>query len=418
MHNTAPEKTIDLNFAKRFTLIFLSITITVLIGISSLTWYMDPLDLFGHGLAGDIPKPAKQHTERIWKPYAILRKKPQTVVLGSSRANHAINPQNPLLCNPDTQCFNLAVSGGNVYEMYRFLQHAILSGPVKKVIFGLDFGSFRNARPDSGFVNQILLTTQHNAINILSINFYRIKFSISIDSLLASINMFFEKNLKQYNFDNGKRTDEMYLDNIRKSGGIAQEIKAWGNQAINGATKKIMTDQYIKSLSYFNKVIDLCKTNDIEIYYYISPTHAMDMELLWQGGQWDQFEKWKKDITQIIDHYHNTGFNVILYDFSGYNSITIKQISTSKFNEFYWEPSHYKELVGDFILAKIFDGNPINRLIIPADFGVALNSANIDTHLAAIREAGERYRESHPQVVAEIRQIIQTAKPDQFVVNK
>jgi len=74
----------------------------------------------------------------------------------------------------------------------------------------------------------------------------------------------------------------------------------------------------------------------------------------------------------------------------------------------YWECSHYRKELGDLILDRIFDHRAEGRTV-PEDFGVLLTPANIEAHLARIREEQARYRTSHPEDVAEIEAIAQTA---------
>jgi hypothetical protein len=56
---------------------------------------------------------------------------------------------------------------------------------------------------------------------------------------------------------------------------------------------------------------------------------------------------------------------------------------------------------GDLVLDRLFDFKTPDRTV-PDDFGVLLTSQTIEPHLAKIRVERERYRQNHPQDIAEI----------------
>ena len=69
--------------------------------------------------------------------------------------------------------------------------------------------------------------------------------------------------------------------------------------------------------------------------------------------------------------------------------------------QWYWESSHFKKELGDLVLDRIFAYHEPGR-IVPEDFGVQITTANIEAHLAWIREQQKRYHETHPQEVSEV----------------
>ena len=135
----------------------------------------------------------------------------------------------------------------------------------------------------------------------------------------------------------------------------------------------------------FQEILNLCKKNNINLYLYISPAHAnLDGEGIIASGNLHRFETWKKKITYIAND-----FNITLWDFSGYNSVTTEKIKTPM--QYYWDSSHFTEKVGDLILAKVLKTTAIT----PYDFGVALTPKNIDSHIINTRLQRETYYQSH-----------------------
>ena len=71
--------------------------------------------------------------------------------------------------------------------------------------------------------------------------------------------------------------------------------------------------------------------------------------------------------------------------------------------EMHWyrDSSHYKKELGDLMLDRIFNYHGSNR-VVSDDFGVLLNSENIDSHLQKIRSDRQHYHDTHPEDIAEI----------------
>jgi hypothetical protein len=79
--------------------------------------------------------------------------------------------------------------------------------------------------------------------------------------------------------------------------------------------------------------------------------------------------------------------------------------------KFYWDSSHFKDIVGDFVLDRLFNSSR-PRKEIPADFGVPLTPATIEPALARLRADRLAYRRSHPEDVAWIQSLVDGEAPE------
>jgi len=105
-----------------------------------------------------------------------------------------------------------------------------------------------------------------------------------------------------------------------------------------------------------------------------------------------------------------------LYDFEGYSSVTSEHIPPDGGRSemrYYWDSSHFKENVGDWILDRLFgterEGDPV-----PDDFGVRLMPATIDAALDKIRTDQSVYQRDQPDEVRFITSLIQQIKLEQL----
>ena len=93
----------------------------------------------------------------------------------------------------------------------------------------------------------------------------------------------------------------------------------------------------------------------------------------------------------------NNFMKFLIWDFSGYSKFTTESVSRLP-NEksqlkWFWESSHFKKNVGDKILTKVLNKEQNSDYAL-SDFGIKINSENIDAHLDQIRVSGFAWKAS------------------------
>jgi hypothetical protein len=77
---------------------------------------------------------------------------------------------------------------------------------------------------------------------------------------------------------------------------------------------------------------------------------------------------------------------------------------------FYWDSSHFKDIVGDLVLDRVF-GASDSRRTVPPDFGVRLNADTIDAALAHLRADQLAYRRTNPEDAMWIQSLVEGGAP-------
>jgi len=145
-------------------------------------------------------------------------------------------------------------------------------------------------------------------------------------------------------------------------------------------------------------IFNICKKNNINLKLYISPAHAnLDGEGILAAGLYRDFENWKRRLVSMTKEY-----NLLLYDFSGYNRITTEQVKTPMQN--YWDSSHFTEKIGNMILDTI-----VNDLNTSQSFGVLINPENIELHLKNNRENMAKYHKNNVSSLIELHEMYKKA---------
>lgn len=382
--------------SRQFNLIFLMVALSPVLSLGLFNFAVDPYGVLN---SPSIPKfnkskPEMITHERMFKAIEITRLKPQVILLGSSRTQWGLDPNNAVLSKTNLKAYNLGFSGANMYEVMRYFQHVLTNQPeLKTVVIGLDFFMFReNNPPQADFLESRLdkkNITQQEFVNIL---FSFDAFSSSQKTLQKNLDL----SYPNYQISNGL----FLIDNRKALPGSSKEFTKWIKPAFQAYQNYKISEE---SLKQFKDVIQVCQQKGINFKVFISPSHAIEGEAIQMVGSWPQFEQWKRELVKIAP----------VWDFSGYNSVTGEPIRNEMKN--YIDNSHYRKEVGDVILNRLFNQKVET---VPADFGILMTPDNIESHLAKIRANRAAWAKSNPDAVKLMQQLKQTHEKDRQSRNK
>jgi hypothetical protein len=125
-----------------------------------------------------------------------------------------------------------------------------------------------------------------------------------------------------------------------------------------------------EAFTAINELIKLSREHNFSLIFFISPLY----ETLYLVNAEEMMDV-KKRLAQMTDYY----------DFSGFNSVTTNAMN-------YYETSHYRYLVGDMIIKKIYNEDDIN---VPDDFGVLVTMDNIHNHILKQESDMRKYKSQH-----------------------
>ncbi|TAE60584.1 MAG: hypothetical protein EAZ76_01415 [Nostocales cyanobacterium] len=255
--------------------------------------------------------------------------------------------------------------------MLRYLQHTLKNQPeLKEVVIGIDFFMFNELLGNQpGFDENRLEKTHLIPSDIMNSLFSVDTLDVSRETILA--------NLEGENKTNSENSMGFVPHTQYQDG----KTKGRFTNAINVYYK--FHHQYKFSDKYFTdfqKIVNLCRENNIKLTVFISPSHAIQWESIRATGEFKTWENWKRKLVQVTP----------VWDFSGYNSITTEKLQDVMEN--YADSSHYTKPVGDLILNRILDYQPDK---VPGDFGVLLTPENIESHLDKIRTDREVWVKNH-----------------------
>ncbi|MBI4292420.1 MAG: hypothetical protein HY661_13165 [Betaproteobacteria bacterium] len=424
----------------RYCVIAMATALALIAAAVVLDALIDPFGMYrGLVIEGvNASKPSVYRRVRLYKAFEVRRVQPQAIILGTSRSHLGMRCSHEVWARLPGPCYNLAFDGATTREMFAYLRHAHAVRPLRHVVLGLDLyhASFAPSftRPD--FDPHILLDARTpwwwryltGDLRLLA----------SLDTLRASIETLRSQGWNELNWfaPDGQRLGEIFFrrpeESFMRNGPRAyfDEIDrlevTFQTAAAAPRSRDAMAAPAARapaaaesSIAYIRRIVEFCRAEGIDLRIFVTPSHVHQIEIAAATGGWNSIENGKRELVRVLAEdstRHSDKPPIPLIDFSGYSSITteaLPPIGSRKEMRYYWDSSHFKEQVGDYVLERLFAAGTSSHAV-PADFGVRLTEESIDIALLQQRAARVAYWERFPQEVAALQSMVRaqsTPKP-------
>ncbi len=366
---------------KIFNLFFLLFAISPLGIFGLFNIIIDPYGMMATPTVVGInkSKPNQHKYIRLFKPIEVIRIKPKTIFIGSSKIIF-LDPRHPEL-NQHQPIYNFAIFGTNIEQQKRYFKHALTNQPdLEFVIMGIDFFAFN----DFNRKYAVLSNNDSDRLGKTNLLFRDLlNTNLSLDTFQNSINTFiFNVKNKPVSSDfiNGMYVEKRKPFNKNMLYHFQELIF---NTMIEDQTYyRYQLSQ--KLLNDYREIINICQQRNIELIVFIPASHATDLEAIRASGQWLKFEQWKRELVNITP----------VWDFTGYNSITTEPIKNQM--NYFMDSYHPTKEVSDYMLNRMLN---YQTQKIPHDFGVLLTKVNLESQLRKIRSEHLKWANNNPDIV-------------------
>ena len=405
----------------------------VLASIAAVNAIVDPFDMYGRprieGING--AKPAVYHRVRLFKAFEVRRVRPRAVVLGSSRAHIGFRCSHPAWDMDGAPCYNLAFDGATTREMFAYLRHAHAIRPLTTAVLALDTyhlaGGPSFARPD---FDPLLLSDPERPWPLTPLT-ADARLLTSLDTLRASIDTVTGQAVEPRWFAaDGQRLGAVffreveagfrelgprgYFDRIDEA-----EVGYQTEGLVLAATPPRATttapaappDPEQSSFADIRRIVEFALEEHIDLRIVITPAHAHQYEIASAAGAWPAMQEGKRRLVHLLADMQaarRESTPIPLWDFSGYSSVTTEALpgrGSQTEMRYYWDSSHFKDVVGDFVLSRVF-GREVPGAAVPPDFGTQLTMHSTEAVLAADARAQALYRRREPGPAAHLRALV------------
>ncbi len=375
----------------RYLTVMFSIFLTVLVAIASFNWFIDPFAMYWSPQVDGINsvKPEAEKRSRISKAYRIEDVHPQILIVGNSRVEMGLDPNNAVF--KGQRVYNQGIPGATIRMQVDYAINAINTEPeLTSILMSVDFLDFLLNDNDID-----LLKVNDNAINSYDFRliqpddnkifaqFERLKekasLIFSLDALVASFKTITsQESLVNHINTEGFNSANLYLSILKTEGIIPlfnKKLTSVTQRLTNQSLGIIAQNTYPYSINFQNlgRLITTAHKKNIQVTFFINPYHFSYLHTLAENKQWDNFNVWKKTLVKYFQN--NQDNKVTLWDFSLFNSVINEEVPITNPNQqmkWFWEPAHYKKELGNIMLKQMdFQNNQSN-------IGIKLNQSNIE----------------------------------------
>lgn len=390
-----------MNYIKHFTFY----TALLIATIGAFNWFIDPYGMYWSPMFQGINerKTSASNRIRITKPYRVTQLKPQILIMGNSRVELGIDPNNELFANKTT--YNLSLAGATFHSQIDHIYHAMHENKnLETILFGLDFFDFlvtetgnETDNTPTSYGHRVYSAQGWPAYKKKQIELFSLIFSL--DGLKSSVQTIFLQSSFADNITALGFNDAQSYVNLTKTEGkvpLFSQKLAFVEDKLTQQAWRLESKEGSPISPKFEKLAQLIKQahkRNIELKLFINPYHYTYLQKINDLGHFELYLDWKKKLSTFMGMKENRHISVI--DFSGFNHFTT---SAPQLNEpfkpmqWYWEPAHYKRELGDEMLKRLYTEENIR-------FGIELSNTSIDNILEKERQDLARTQEQWLDVV-------------------
>ncbi len=354
-------------------LLFLIIIFTIL----GINLDVDPYGIYGFNLF-KFQKITQSGKMRFIKPLIVKELKPKSIVIGTSRAEHGYSTEHEYFKRPS---YNFGLTSASMYEATTCFRYAIKQGNLEQTLLVLDYRMFNDK-------NQKQVEEFEHYFDDSRGKYY---YLYSLDTFKDSLRTIFKSYKPFFLYKKDGSIEHKYeIEKLKK---LKSQLVA-----MNGYEKnyyRLLNKEYIykdtkrESFRDFDELIRLAYLHHIKLEIIFGPSHIRQWEALAYYLGDDTFSKWKRDVVfhveKIAKELKKEPFKIV--DFSIYHPLTAEKVSDTKgkFMQYYDDSSHYNQKMGDIVLDSLLHKGKFKN------FGIPLNSNNIEQHLQHQEEIKEQF---------------------------
>lgn len=378
---------------------------------AALNYVADPYDIYHTPRVPSLNanKPGQHGQDRMVKAEAVRQQHPDVLLLGTSRTQFGIDPNNRDLKRFGQRPYNAGLLGSGPYLALRYLQHAEANSHVRLVIMGLDPMMFAAGTDEAGqgFSEDRLDVDSAGTPGLLPAWAHDVPTTLlSTDAVEMSLRTLLrQKSIVTDLLDNGLRNPQVLQAHSDANHGTRGNFEATERDYLDMFRDYWVYDEsgHSRKLDALAELLDFAHAHGTAVRLYISPSHARMNTVIRVARKQEEVEAWKRAVVMLVDEdarRHPQSSPVPLMDFSDANPYTTERLPTAQAPHgamrWYWETSHFKTSLGDMVLKRVLTGQG------PKNFGHVLTRDNVERQLNASRQRQRHYEANHPDEIQEI----------------
>ncbi len=397
--------------ASRYLALVAVVTGALAAAVIGLCLHVDPYGLrAGNRIDNPGETDATERAGAFWrKAFAVHQLMPRTVVLGTSRADSALDSDHPALSAGDVPVLNLALGAAQIEQMRLLLIHAnTVSSGLQKAVIGLDIEAFLD-RGRSDFHAAALAGNPHSEpawLARLLVYFSPSALGSAVARLVAPestlSNPPYEAVLKELEGQRGL----VWTTEIKNF--YARLAQLFPSAAT--ATRWNANPRRHAAMQSFRELLAYAREHDIELRLFVSPVHARYLEWYRRVGWWPLFQDWKRELVYAIASEQTApgpSIAITLWDFSGFHAAATEAVprlgDLETRMKWYRESSHYSPALGNHMLDLMVSGRSADGSPLP---DARIDRGNIEPHLSRQTLDADTWRSAQRGEAENVREMV------------
>lgn len=379
----------------RFLALFAAVVALGLGAVAAVNLVVDPYSIVGAVDLG-LAKPAQEGHDRMVKAFLIARERPDTLLLGTSRAQVMLDPTSATLAGH--RAVNAAVNGGQPRDHLRLFQHARSFGEQRLLVLGLDLLAFdAAARPNVESADERFAVTRAGTPRPWWMLHDVPAAILSFDALRASVGTVRKRERPSYFTALGQRSEGYQQEQLARAGSARALFEQSERDYLDGyacmhpsrvrpraaqaARTQARTDEDLVEL------LEAARADGTRVVLYFSPQHARHLEVIRQAGLERALFDWRLHLAELARAHGAELFDL--------GTLGIDD------EKAWWESSHARASLGERALAAIMAGD--ERVTDLAD--LARRNAVLAAQL-------DQWRNAHPAEAERIQVLAREVLPE------
>ncbi len=315
----------------------------VLAGIACINAVVDPFGVYRLPGTRALDPYREEYESRIARAEILQHSECEIVILGTSRAQLALDPTSSVWDRPTC---NLAITGASIAEVAETFRYALQFRDVREIFWTIDFLSFEeNARFNPEFFrsrfNSALSLFQYHGALLLGSGALRASWGV-IKDLRADRRAAFgplggpRERVTKWERDYHARFE----------GSLERDLRS--------LTSVQIPRRYAPSnVELLFGAVETALERGVRVTLVSLPSHALHFEGLRRTRHWSEFERWKRDLVRVRTR---RGLErVELWDCTHFLGLPAERVPTARArNEqmtWHWDSVHAKREYGDRVVA-------------------------------------------------------------------
>ena len=356
---------------------------------------VDPFGVWGSPVVRgwNNAKVVMPNTNRIFKPYQYMERKPEVVFLGTSHVEWGFPPVWP--GTPSSEVYNFGLGTLSVFEVAEYVK-LFLEPPLPRVVvLEMDPVAFMQDRED--FIPGFSI----ERLDALKSFFSPLGYALRLKELVFNFDAI-RKSFETTEESRKHPGQRLYDDSgyyIRQGEGQRPTRSRFQSRIWRYARGYYRAKQFSEDgVSIFKNVISSLREQGVEVVLFSSPLFVDVQMIINSQGRWSGYEAIKREMA---------GFTPF-WDFANVNPLTVDKNN-------YTDGSHFAGDVGRLVVNKISGANPTETTGgALAGSGVLLTAGNASRELKRMRKDLEDWEKGHSALLKAIRECEKTGDRKAF----